>query len=167
MSCRAVCANGTRRLFVRRNPRNVYFVAALLTTFGVAIAADDLASQRQALMVANELAANKITNLLHVDFKPDDARIALQTIETNLVAFVALFPEGGDQTDTKVQPAIWQNLDDLKARAAKTGALLKVAEDTLPQGPAAFKLAWQAASITCKSCHKHYVRGDEYLNAPD
>jgi cytochrome c556 len=134
-------------------------LAALSIVFvGAAFGEDDPILARQLLMKANN-AASKVAFEMVKGTTPFDAAKAaeaMKTIASDMEAFPTLFPEGSDQGDTKASPAIWENMDDFKALAAKLGADATTAAGAAANGLDAFKEAFGAVGGDCGACHKKY-----------
>ncbi len=138
-------------------------VALLALVFGVGIAgmafaADDPIQARKDIMKANGEAAKTAFGMMQgkIPFDADKAAAAMKTLQDDMAAFPTLFPEGSDKGDTAAAPAIWQNMEDFKAHAAKLAADAEVAEAAAPNGLDAFKAAVVPVGQDCGSCHELY-----------
>jgi len=125
---------------------------------GIAVAADDPIAERQALMQKNQDAAKIIFGMAQgrVPYDADQAAAAAQSIADDMVEFVTLFPEGSDQGDTSAAPAIWENMDDFKARAATMATDAEAAVAAAPNGLDAFVASLAPIGQGCGSCHEAY-----------
>jgi cytochrome c556 len=134
-------------------------LAALGIAFaGAAFGQSDPIVDRQLLMKANN-AASKVAFDMVKGTTPFDAAKAVEamkTIASDMETFPTLFPEGSDQGDTKASPAIWENMDDFKALAAKLATDANAAADAAAGGLDAFKTAFGAVGGDCGACHKQY-----------
>lgn len=136
-------------------------IGAVVLAFSVAasaIAADDVISQRKALMKANGAAARTASEFINGS-KPYDAAAAaeaMKTIAKDMETFPTLFPEGSDQGETSASPAIWEKMDAFKAAAAKAQADATAAAEAAAQGVDAFKTAFNAVGGNCQSCHQEF-----------
>lgn len=134
-------------------------LAALsIVLVGTAFGQDDPIIARQLLMKANG-AASKVAFEMVKGTTPFDATAAaaaMKTIASDLEQFPTLFPEGSDQGETKASPAIWENMDDFKALAAKLVTDASAAADAAANGLDAFKTAFDAVGGDCGACHKKY-----------
>jgi cytochrome c556 len=130
---------------------------AVLAT-GAALGQDDPIAARQALMKANGAASKVAFDMVRgtTPFDAAKAMEAMKTIAADMEEFPTLFPEGSDQGDTKASPAIWQNMDDFKALAAKLGADANAAAEAASGGLDAFKTAFGAVGQDCGACHQKY-----------
>lgn len=138
-------------------------VALMAVAFGaglvsMAFAADDPIQARKALMKNNAEAAKVAFGMMQgkLPYDATQAAAAMKALQDDMVAFPTLFPEGSDKGDTAASPAIWQNMEDFKAHAAKLAADAKVAEAAAPDGLDAFKAALVAVGQDCGSCHELY-----------
>ena len=131
------------------------FAAALA---GIAFAADDPIQARRDVMKSNQEAAKTAFGMIQGDIPYDAAKAAaaMKTLQDDMATFPSLFPAGSDQGKTAASPAIWQNMDDFKAHAAKLAADAKVAEAAAPNGLDAFKAVADAVGQDCGSCHELY-----------
>jgi cytochrome c556 len=125
---------------------------------GGAVGQDDPIAARQAIMKANNSATRDAFGMASGKTPYDAAAAAahMSKIASDMETFVTLFPEGSDQGDTEASPAIWQNIDDFKALAAKLAADTKAAADAAPGGIEAFKAALNAVGGDCQACHQKY-----------
>jgi cytochrome c556 len=125
---------------------------------GMALAADDPIQARRALMKNNGGAAKTAFDMAQgkTPYDAGQAAAAMQTLQDDMTEFPTLFPEGSDKGDTAASPAIWQNMEDLKARAAKLTDNAKVAEVAAAEGLDAFKAALTPIGQDCGGCHELY-----------
>lgn len=136
-------------------------VGAVLVALGVSatvFAADDVISQRKALMKANGGAARIASEFVSgaKAFDAAGAAEAMKTIAKDMETFVTLFPEGSDQGETSASPAIWEKMDAFKAANAKMIADANAAADAAAQGLDAFKTAFNTVGGNCQSCHQDF-----------
>ena len=126
---------------------------------GVAFAAGDPIQMRRDIMHSNQQAAKTIFTMIRgmVPYDATKAAAAMKTLQDDMAVFPTLFPEGSDKGgNTQASPAIWQNMEDFKARAAKLAADAKVAEAAAPNGLDAFKAAAGVIGQDCGGCHELY-----------
>lgn len=125
---------------------------------GVAHAAGDPIQARRAIMKANAEAARTAFGMAQgkVPYDAAEAAAAMKTLQDDMAEFPTLFPDGSDKGNTHASPAIWQNMDDFKARAAKLAADAKVAEAAAPNGLDAFRATVGAIGQDCGACHELY-----------
>lgn len=137
------------------------FVLVLGAT-GAALAASDLAAQREADMKA--IGGSVKTGFDMVQGKtPFDAAVAkaaMETIAAKATEFPTLFPAGSESADTKAAPAIWTNKADFEARAAKLAGDATAAAAATAGGLDTFKAAIGAVAANCKACHQTYRLAD-------
>ncbi len=133
-------------------------IAVGIGVAGAAFAADDPIKARQAIMQKNQDAAKIAFGMAQgqVPFDAAQAAAAMKDLEDDMVVFPTLFPDGSDQGETSASPAIWQNMEDFKAHAAKLGADAKVAEAAAADGLDAFKASLGAVGQDCGGCHELY-----------
>ncbi len=126
--------------------------------FAGAAWADDPISARREIMHNNQEAAKVAFGMVmgQVPYDADKAAQAMKALQDDMAVFPTLFPEGSDQGKTQAAPAIWQNMDDFKAHAAKLGADAELAEAAAPDGLDAFKAALGAVGQDCNTCHELY-----------
>jgi cytochrome c556 len=136
----------------------IHTVLVLLGVSASVFAADDVISQRKALMKANGAAAKTASEFINGS-KPYDAAAAaeaMKTIVKDMETFVTLFPDGSDQGNTSASPAIWEKMDAFKAANAKMIADANAAADAAAQGVEAFKTAFNTVGGNCQSCHQEF-----------
>jgi cytochrome c556 len=135
----------------------VVALSALIAA-GIAGAQEDPIKARKAVMEKNQDAAKIVFGMAQgkTPFDAAQAAAAMKTIQDDMAVFPTLFPEGSDQGDTAAQPAIWQNMDDFKAKAAKLAADAKTAEAAAAQGLDAFAASLGDVGRGCGACHELY-----------
>jgi cytochrome c556 len=90
--------------------------------------------------------------------KPYDADVvkaAVTTISTNAKAFPDQFPQGSE-TGSAAAPAIWENFEDFKAKAAKLGTDADTVLAGLPADQAGVATAMKTLGADCGTCHQTY-----------
>ena len=90
--------------------------------------------------------------------KPFDAeavKAAVTTISTNAKAFPEQFP-AGTETGSAAAPAILENFEDFKAKAAKLGTDADTVLANLPTDQAGVTTAMQTLGADCGTCHQTY-----------
>ncbi|WFU09858.1 cytochrome c [Rhizobium sp. CB3090] len=126
--------------------------------FGSVIAADGTHDSRIAVMKKVGGAAGAL-GAIAKGTKPYDAEVvkaALQTIAENAKAFPEHFGPNSDKTDAEVNPKIWDNFDDFKAKAAKLSDNAEVALAQLPADPAGVGATLKTLGSDCGACHQAY-----------
>ena len=126
--------------------------------FGSVIAADGTHDSRIAVMKKVGGAAGALGAIAKGD-KPYDADVvkaALQTIAENAKAFPEHFGPNSDKTDPEVNPKIWDNFDDFKAKAAKLSNNAEVALAQLPADQAGVGATLKTLGSDCGACHQAY-----------
>ncbi|WP_377295334.1 c-type cytochrome [Rhizobium sp. SG2393] len=138
-------------------------VALALTGLGSAIglstvvAADSPVEIREGLMKKAGGAMGALAGIAKGD-KPYDAEV-VKTSLTTLSAvgkdFPNHFPEGSE-AGSEASPAIWKNMDDFKAKAAKLSSDADALLAQLPADQAGVKAAVGTLGANCGSCHEVY-----------
>ncbi len=91
--------------------------------------------------------------------KPYDADIvkaSLTTIAETAKAFPDQFDPQSDKSDAEVNPKIWDNLDDFKAKAAKLSSDAETALAQLPADRAGVGATLKTLGGSCGACHQAY-----------
>ncbi len=91
--------------------------------------------------------------------KPYDAAIvktSLTTIAETAKAFPDQFGPNSDKTDAEVNPKLWDNFDDFKAKAAKLSGDAETALAQLPADQAGVGAALKTLGADCGACHQAY-----------
>ncbi|MCO5730923.1 cytochrome c [Rhizobium sp. SSA_523] len=92
--------------------------------------------------------------------KPYDAatvKTALTTISESAKDFPNHFPAGSETgMDSEAAPAIWQNMDDFKAKAMKLSTDADTVLASMPADQAAVGQAMQTLGAECGACHQTY-----------
>jgi cytochrome c556 len=130
-----------------------------LASLGAAMAADDPILERRQIMQKMQRAENAANSVILGKYRSEKAIAATTTLHEEMQKFIALFPEGSGEGNTRALPAVWENFEDFEARAAKFIADAKAAEAAAAVGQDAFTLAWQAVQADCQSCHEAYRAG--------
>ncbi|UXS31043.1 cytochrome c [Agrobacterium tumefaciens] len=90
--------------------------------------------------------------------KPYDADVvkaAVTAISANAKAFPDQFPPGSE-AGSAAAPAIWENFEDFKAKAAKLGADADTVLANLPTDEAGVTTAMKTLGADCGTCHQTY-----------
>lgn len=92
--------------------------------------------------------------------KPYDAeavKAALTTMAEVGKTFPDHFPAGTETgLESEAAPAIWQNMDDFKAKAAKLAEVAEAQLAAMPADQAAVGETMKAVGATCGDCHQTY-----------
>jgi cytochrome c556 len=126
--------------------------------FGSVIAADGTHDSRVALMKKNGAAAGSLGAIAKGD-KPYDADVvktALTTIAETGKVFPDQFGPDSDKTDQEVNPKLWDNMDDFKAKAAKLSTDAEMALAQLPADQAGVGATLKTLGGDCGACHQAY-----------
>ncbi len=137
-------------------------LAAMVASASFAMAASDLAKQREADMKAIG-GAVKTSAGFATDKVPYDAaaaKAAMETIAAKATDFPTLFPAGSETASKGASPKIWENKADFEAHAAKLASDAKAAATAADAGLDAFKVAFGTVTANCKSCHQLYRLSD-------
>jgi cytochrome c556 len=134
-------------------------IAGAATTADVV--ASDFAGAREHTMKEIGKSMRKLGDIVkgNTAYNADDVKAALGVVARNAAEFPKYFPAGSENDSDAALPAIWQNFDDFKAKAANVSdsadAAIKVA-DSLDS----FKPAFGKLAAGCKSCHDSYRAAD-------
>ncbi|MBB3608774.1 cytochrome c [Rhizobium sp. BK602] len=126
--------------------------------FGSVVAADGTHDSRIALMKKIGAAAGALGAIAKGD-KPYDAEVvkaSLTTIAETAKAFPNQFNADSDKTDPEVNPKVWDNLDDFKAKAAKLSTDAETALAQLPADQAGVGATLKTLGGNCGACHQAY-----------
>lgn len=92
--------------------------------------------------------------------KPYDAeaiKAALTTMAEVGKTFPDHFPAGTETgMDSEAAPAIWQNMEDFKAKSAKLAEVAEAQLAAMPADQAAVGATMKAVGATCGDCHQTY-----------
>lgn len=92
--------------------------------------------------------------------KPYDAEVvktSLTTISTAAKDFPNHFPAGSETgQNTQASPAIWQNMDDFKAKSLKLSQDAETILASMPADQAAVGQAMKTLGAECGACHQAY-----------
>lgn len=92
--------------------------------------------------------------------KPYDAEVvkkSLTTISADAKDFPNHFPAGSETgMETQASPAIWQNMDDFKAKAMKLSQDAQTILASMPADQAAVGQAMKTLGAECGACHQAY-----------
>jgi len=90
--------------------------------------------------------------------KPYDAdavKAALTTISTDMKAFPDQFP-AGSEVNSAAAPAIWDNMDDFKAKSQKLASDADTLLASMPADQAGVAEAVKTLGANCGTCHQVY-----------
>jgi cytochrome c556 len=135
--------------------------ATALATIAYAQTVSDPIAVRKGIMQSNGASVGIINAMLQpgATYDAAAATAALTTIAGNMVRFPALFPEGsqtGGTPPTRALPAIWANMADFSARAAKLSADAATAANAAADGVESLRAAFANVSPNCGGCHGTY-----------
>ncbi|MBB6483117.1 cytochrome c [Rhizobium lusitanum] len=125
---------------------------------GSVVAADGTHDSRIGMMKKIGGAAGALGAIAKGD-KPYDADIvkaSLATIAETAKAFPEQFNPQSDKGDAEVNPKIWENLDDFKAKATKLSADAETALAQLPADKTDVGSTLKALGGACGACHQAY-----------
>ena len=126
--------------------------------FGSVVAADGTHDSRVALMKKNGAAAGSLGAIAKGDkpYDADVAKTALTTIAETAKVFPDQFGPDSDKTDQEVNPKLWDNMDDFKAKAAKLSTDAEMALAQLPADQAGVGATLKTLGGDCGACHQAY-----------
>ncbi len=90
--------------------------------------------------------------------KPYDAetvKAALTAISTDMKAFPEQFP-AGSEVNSAAAPAIWDNMEDFKAKSLKLGSDADTVLASMPADQAGVAEAMKTLGANCGTCHQTY-----------
>lgn len=90
--------------------------------------------------------------------KPYDAeavKAALTTISTDMKVFPDQFP-AGSEVNSAAAPAIWDNMDDFKAKSQKLASDADTLLASMPADQAGVAEAVKTLGANCGTCHQTY-----------
>lgn len=136
--------------------RSLFVIAALglgLTT----VAAQDPIAERKALMKSVGAQSAQGAKFMKGEEKFDLAKAKnIFAVWADAATKAAtLFPDNSKTGDTRALPAIWEKMDDFKAKLAKFGADAKAAQDKVTD-EASFKATFPEVAKNCGGCHQPY-----------
>lgn len=140
------------------------FVLVAAVVAGISFATTAVIAQqnpieaRQALMKDNGKHAKMGAAILkgEAPFNLATAKEIFATFETAAEKLPDLFPpDSKTGHDTRAAPAIWEHMDDFKARAAKLAKDAKEAKESVTD-LASFKAKFGAIGKDCGGCHETY-----------
>ncbi|MCC6982550.1 MAG: cytochrome c [Bauldia sp.] len=139
----------------------VVAAATALASIAYAQTVSDPIAVRKGIMQSNGASVGIINAMLQPGAAYDAAAAtaALTTIAGNMVRFPMLFPEGsqtGGTPATRALPAIWANLADVQARAAKLSTDAATAANAAADGVESLRAAFAEVSPNCGGCHQLY-----------
>lgn len=124
-----------------------------------AIAADEPQLVRQAQMKQIGASVGALAAIAKGE-KPYDAaavKTALSTIATTSKDFPNHFPAGTETGhNTAAAPAIWQNMDDFKAKSMKLAKEAETVLASMPADQAGVGAALKTIGGECSACHQAY-----------
>jgi cytochrome c556 len=145
----------------------VITAGAVLVVVGAAAAAtipsDDPIQSRQNLMKNVGAAMGAAGSMVRGDteFEPRAAHLAMRTINSSIIGFVEFLAEGSHVGDTRALPAIWENMDDVLAKAESLRMATQAAIDAEPQDLDTFRPLFAEVGQNCRTCHEDYRRPEE------
>lgn len=134
-------------------------VMGALAVGTAALAADDPVEQRHDLMETVGDSTKLVGQMIkgEIPFDSGKAVEALETINGVPDKFVMLFPEGsGDHPDTRAAPAVWEDMEDFRAKAEDLKTASAEAADAAAEGLDPLKASFGGMVDTCKGCHEAY-----------
>lgn len=90
------------------------------------------------------------------EYEPDAAQVAMRTLNSSIIGFVELLPEGSHQGDTRALPEIWENWGDFLDRAQAMRDATQAAIDAEPEDLESFRQLFANVGTTCRNCHENY-----------
>jgi cytochrome c556 len=134
-------------------------VVALCLGAGAVFAAGEPQVVRQDLMktIGGSLGALAAIAKGQKPYDAETVKTALSTISQSAKAFPDQFPAGSETGfETEASPAIWQNMDDFKAKSIKLSNDAATILAAMPADPAGVGQAMQTLGAECGACHQSY-----------
>jgi cytochrome c556 len=132
---------------------------ALCLGAGVVFAAGEPQAERKALMTKIGGSMGDLAAIAKGQ-KPYDAAVvktSLSAISASAKDFPNHFPAGSETgMDTAAAPAIWQNMDDFKAKAMKLSSDADTVLASMPTDQASVGEAMKTLGADCGTCHQTY-----------
>jgi cytochrome c556 len=131
--------------------------ALCLGWVAVAVAQDNPVAAREQAMKQVASSSGALRDIARGS-KPFDAevvRTALTTISTDMKAFPDQFP-AGSEANSAAAPAIWQNMDDFRAKSLKLASDADAILASMPTDSAGVQTALQTIGASCGTCHETY-----------
>eukprot|EP00913_Durusdinium_trenchii_P021380 g20093.t1 len=132
--------------------------AMLCLGFAAIAAAQENPVEKREQMMKQIAQASGAMRAIAKGEKPYDAEVvksALTTVSTNIKAFPDQFPPGSEG-NSEAAPAIWDNMEDFRAKAAKLGSDADALLASMPADTAGVQKAVQTLGSNCGSCHETY-----------
>ncbi|MCO6185680.1 cytochrome c [Rhizobium sp. L1K21] len=132
--------------------------ALALTAFGFSAFANETSEMREKLMKQAGGAMGTIGAMAKGEkpFDQDAVKTALEAIAETGHKFPDYFGEGTENLGDEASPAIWENMDDFKARSAKLAADAEAQLAQLPADAAGLGAVMGAIGPNCSGCHEKY-----------
>lgn len=133
-------------------------VAAVSLATTAVIAQQNPIEQRQAVMKENSNQAKVAAAMAkgEAPFDLEKAKAAFATFASSAEKMPGLFPpDSKTGNDTTASPAIWEKMDDFKARFVKFGQDAKVAQSSVTD-LASFRTAFAEIGKQCGGCHQTF-----------
>ncbi len=123
----------------------------------VAVAQDNPVAKREQMMKQVGGAMGALGGIAKGE-KPYDAeavKAALTTISADMKAFPDQFP-AGSEANSAAAPAIWENMDDFKAKSLKLAGDADTLLASMPADQAGVQEAIKTLGANCGTCHQTY-----------
>lgn len=132
--------------------------ALALAAFATSAIADDTHEMREKLMKQAGGALGTIGKMAkgQEPFDQEAVKTALMAIAETGHKFPDYFGEDTKDVDGEASPAIWENMDDFKARAAKLATDAETQLAQLPTDAAGLGAVMGAIGPNCGGCHEKY-----------
>jgi cytochrome c556 len=89
------------------------------------------------------------------DYDAEAVKSALTTISADMKAFPDQFP-AGSEANSAAAPAIWENMDDFKAKSLKLASDADTILASMPADAAGVGEAMKTLGASCGTCHQTY-----------
>ncbi|SFB03946.1 Cytochrome c556 [Rhizobium sp. NFR07] len=138
--------------------KTIAATALCLGLAATAVTAQDAVVQKREQMMKQVGASMGALGGIAKGEKPFDADVvktALTTISADMKAFPDQFP-AGSEANSAAAPAIWDNMDDFKAKAAKLAGDADTILASMPADQAGVQEAVKTLGANCGTCHQTY-----------
>lgn len=136
-------------------------IAAVLGCLGftLAVAQEEPQAVRQAQMKSVGQSMGALGAIVKGEKPYDQAAVqaALETVSTSMKAFPDQFPAGTETgLESEAAPAIWENMEDFRAKSEKLAAAADTLLASVPAEQAGVGAAMKTLGATCGDCHETY-----------
>jgi cytochrome c556 len=123
----------------------------------VAVAQDNPVAKREQMMKDVGASMRVLGGIAKGDnaYDAEAVKTALTKISTDMKVFPDQFP-AGSEANSAAAPAIWENMDDFKAKSLKFAADADTILASMPADQAGVAEAMKTLGASCGTCHQTY-----------